>query len=251
MKPAWSYDAIADLYATDMGASMPFDDIGWYRALCVARGGRVIELGCGSGRILLELLAAGIDACGVDRSLPMLKRLRVDAAARGLDATVAQMDLRALALNARFDVILAPYSLVTYLTASTDVVALLGAARIFLHPHGILVLDAFVPQPVSGYSDFGLDYRRAHGDGMLERHKRIAALADGSNRIERHYRRFDAAGKVCDDFMTDETIRPYAEAVLVQLAESVGFVHEYTAYDYAKPGDAEHARFASLVLGAS
>ncbi len=81
-----------------MGQSMPFDDVGWYRDLCLQRGGRTLELGCGTGRILLELLAAGIDAIGADRSLPMLRRLRRDAAERGIEARVAQMDLRQLAL---------------------------------------------------------------------------------------------------------------------------------------------------------
>src|SRR6185503_154493 len=35
---SFSYDAIAEVYATDMGRSMPFDDVGWYRRQCLARG---------------------------------------------------------------------------------------------------------------------------------------------------------------------------------------------------------------------
>src|SRR5437868_3375222 len=80
----WSYDAIASVYATDMGRSMPFDDVGWYRTLCQSQGGAALELGCGTGRILIELLAGGIDAVGADRSLPMLRQLRSDAQARGI-----------------------------------------------------------------------------------------------------------------------------------------------------------------------
>ncbi|TLY48982.1 MAG: class I SAM-dependent methyltransferase, partial [Gammaproteobacteria bacterium] len=76
---SWSYDAIAEIYETDMGQSMPFDDVAFYRSLCLAEGGRVLELGCGTGRILIELMRAGIDAVGADRSLPMLARLHRDA----------------------------------------------------------------------------------------------------------------------------------------------------------------------------
>lgn len=247
----WSYDAIADVYATDMGASMPFDDVGWYARFCRARGGRVLELGCGSGRILVELLAGAIDAIGVDRSLPMLRRLRKDAAARGIDARVAQMDLRALALDVRFDTILAPYSLVTYLTRADELARVVAACRALLVAGGALVLDAFVPQPVVAYEGFRLDYRRAHGDGVLERSKRITPLGDGCNRIQRHYRLDDADGRTLEDFHTDETIRPYAEADLVACGLAAGFLHEATVHDYATPGDAPSPRFATMVLRAA
>ena len=51
-----SYNKIAAVYSTDMGQSMAFDDVGYYRRLCSERGGHTLELGCGTGRILLPLL---------------------------------------------------------------------------------------------------------------------------------------------------------------------------------------------------
>ena len=92
-----NYDRIARFYDVDMARNMPFDDVGFYRSLSAAAGGRVLELGCGNGRILLELIAAGIDAMGVDASAGMLAELRRKAQARGLPAPVARMDVRALA----------------------------------------------------------------------------------------------------------------------------------------------------------
>jgi hypothetical protein len=100
-----SYDRIADVYATDMGASMRFDDIGYYRDLCRRVGGKVLELGCGTGRILLPLLAAGVDIEGLDRSAPMLARLHADAAARGLAAKTHHRDLRTMPEDLAFDVL--------------------------------------------------------------------------------------------------------------------------------------------------
>lgn len=248
MTTPWSYDAIAEVYATDMGASMPFDDVGWYRALCQAHPGAVLELGCGTGRILNELLAAGIDAVGADRSLPMLQRLRRDAAARGLQPAVAQMDLRALALRARFRVILLPYSLITYLTDAEAAVALLAHLRDALEPRGLLVLDAFVPKPVASFSDYRLDYRREHGGGSLERAKRITAQADGTNRIERRYRLLDADGVLQQEFHTDETIRPYAAPQLLAMAAAAGFAAGTAVSDYADGTAAAEPRFFTQVL---
>lgn len=245
----WSYDAIADVYATDMGQSMPFDDVGWYREFSRAQGGRVLELGCGTGRILIELLAAGLDITGADRSLPMLARLRADAAARGLAADVLQMDLRAPALRARFGSILLPYSLITYVTDPPAVVATLTALRELLDNHGRLVLDAFVPQPVASFADFRLDYRRPHEQGFLERRKRITAHADGSNRIERWYRVLTADDSLLQELRTDETIRPYSAATLEALAAAAGYSLQSLVQDYAAHSSTA-PRFATLVLAA-
>jgi len=246
----WSYDAIAEVYATDMGQSMAFDDIGWYRQFCLQRGGAALELGCGTGRILIELLAAGVDAIGADRSLPMLRRLRTDARARGLDARVLQADLRALALRGRFATILLPYSLITYLIDTHVAADVLAGLRPLLTPDGRVVVDAFVPQPVESFSDYRLDYRRGHGDGTLERRKRITAHADGTNRIERWYRVLGADDAVRDEFHTDETIRPYAPAQLRALAEQAGYAIDREVIDYGAAAT-DRPRFATFVLQAT
>lgn len=248
MTASWSYDAIADVYATDMGRSMAFDDVGWYRAFCAGQGGAALELGCGTGRILLELLAAGIDAVGADRSLPMLRRLRRDAAARGLTARVLQMDLRAPALAGRFATILLPYSLITYLTDTAAAAAVLAGLRDLLADDGCIVLDAFVPQPVESFADFRLDYRRPHEDGFLERRKRITANADGTNRIERQYRVLDANDALREEFHTDETIRPYAPAQLQALAQQAGYVVRREVRDYSDAPPSAAMRFVTLIL---
>ena len=244
----FSYDAIADVYSTDMGRSMPFDDIGWYRKLCLERGGRVLELGCGTGRILIELLAAGIDAVGVDRSLPMLQRLQRDAGARGIVPSTAQMDLRQLAVSGPFRIILAPYSLITYLTdpaVATEVLDRLGQ---LLETDGRIIVDAFIPQPVETFVDYRLDYRREYEDGMLERYKKITANVDGTNGIARRYRIVTADGNVKREIITAETIRPYSPRELGALADAAELEVDYWTWDYGARETENGARFATAVL---
>src|SRR5262249_53118596 len=104
-----------------MARNMAFDDVGFYADVCRRKGGRALEMGCGNGRILLALLNRGLDAAGADRSSAMLRELRKRATERSLPARVALMDARALAFCRTFDVVLCPYSLVTYLTTEDDV----------------------------------------------------------------------------------------------------------------------------------
>lgn len=243
----WSYDRIADVYAEDMGRSMAFDDVGWYRRQCHRHRGRVLELGCGTGRVMLPLLADGIDIIGIDRSLPMLRRLRADARSRGLAPHVAQMDLQALTLDATFALILAPYSLVTYLPGQHDLNRWAASVVPLLADGGALVLDAFVPRAVRAGDAFQLDYARPFGDGTLERAKRVQALADGRNRIERRYRLIDAGGDVRQEFNTVDCIRPRAPGELAGALEQAGLRIQEAAWDYGTVDSADSAQFHTVV----
>ena len=245
---AWSYDSLASVYATDMGASMPFDDVGWYVNRC--RGHRTLELGCGTGRILLELLAAGVDTVGVDRSLPMLVELHRQAAHRGLVARVAQADLQALPIIEHFDRILAPYALLTYVSDRQDVKRLLHQLAGLLATDGRLIVDSFVPQPVLSFGEFRDDYRRRHGDGWLQRSKRITALHDGRNRIERRYRLLESDDNLQREWTTCEEIRPYAESEVCEIATAANLTVVNRADDYGQTPAGQMPRFWTVVLGA-
>lgn len=238
-----AYDAIAGIYDADMGASMTLDDIGWYLAQARAAGGPVLELGCGSGRILGPLRTAGIDAVGVDLSLPMLRQARTRC---GEGAALLRMDLRALGLRRHFALALLPYSLCTYLLDEQDWAALARGLLPALRPGARIVVDAFLPQPRLAGSGWLRDYARALGGEWLLRHKRIQALADGSHRIERRYRLRGAFGG--RTLRTEECIRPYPPATLRSLCERhLGRVED-AVWDYDPARSSAQARFCSLVV---
>jgi hypothetical protein len=110
------------------------------------------------------------------------------------------------------------------------------------------VLDAFVPRPVDSFSDFRQDYRRAHGAGWLQRHKRIQAHADGTNRIERRYRLLDADERIVEEFITDERIRPRSPPSIRAAAVAAGLGLQREIYDYGTQPSADDARFFSVCL---
>ena len=108
-----------------------------------------------------------------------LRELRRRAARADLAAPVCRMDVRALGFRRGFDVILCPYSLVTYLTADGDLTRMLHEVREVLRPDGLIVVDAFVPRPIDEHAEFRPDYRRPFGEHLLARSKRIASLDRG------------------------------------------------------------------------
>jgi hypothetical protein len=180
----------------------------------------------------------------------MLRRLRSDAQLHALAPALVQMDIARPSLASRFHTILLPYSLVTYLTDPREATQAIVALASLLEPDGCLVLDAFIPKPVTSFADFREDYRRPHGQGVLERHKRIGANADGTNRIERRYRIYRVDGTLESEFFTDETIRPCAPTDLAALGASAGLIIERWSHDYDASSSADGARFATVVLRA-
>jgi SAM-dependent methyltransferase len=241
-----NYDRIARFYDVDMARNMPFDDIGFYAARCAERGGPVLELGCGNGRILLDLLRRGIAATGVDASAGMLGELRRKATAQSLPAPVARMDVRRLALQQGFAVILCPYSLVTYMAGDDDVARLFGEARRLLAPAGMFVVDAFVPRPLETQDEFTQDYARPFGDGTLVRWKRIRAQDSVTNRIERRYQLLTADGAIAEQHDIAETIRPMSPPALRAAVAAAGLLVEREWWNYGATADPATAQFFTL-----
>lgn len=227
-----NYDRIAHLYDVDMGRNMAFDDAAFYVELAGFANGRVLEIGCGNGRILLELLRHGVDAVGIDASVRMLQELRHKAAARGVDAAVCRMDARALAFRDTFAVVLCPYSLITYMTASDDAARMLAGIRSALAPAGTVVVDAFIPRHGVPSDAFTVDYRREHRSGVLVRSKRVAAVSASTHRIERRYELVAADGRLVERIDTYEDIRLYWPEDIVDLLTTSGFAIERTWGDY-------------------
>lgn len=123
-------------------------DAALYSELARERGGPVLELGCGTGRLLLPLSRAGHRVVGVDCSAPMLRRaearLRAAADTRGA-WQLYQADVRRLDLGERFGLVLAPLDLLGYFPEVGDQLALLEGARSHLRPGGLLALDVTFP----------------------------------------------------------------------------------------------------------
>jgi SAM-dependent methyltransferase len=240
------YDRIAKWYDVDMARNMRFDDVAFYAELCRREGGRVLELGCGNGRVLLELVGRNIDAVGVDTSRKMLQQLRHKARAKGLEPRTCQMDARSLAFGRGFDVVLCPYSLVTYMPQPDDLERLLSGARQVLLADGLLVLDAFIPRDSVASGEYGLDYRRPLGENVLARYKRVARIAPRINRVERRYEVVAADGQVLEAFETSEDIRTFSPDELIGALSRCGFAQQQIWWDYGRASRETDAQFFTV-----
>ena len=66
------WDEYAPFYDWENAQTVGRADVPFWRRLTSGSRGRVLELGCGTGRISVPLARAGVSMVGIDRSAPML-----------------------------------------------------------------------------------------------------------------------------------------------------------------------------------
>lgn len=125
-------------------------DVGFYVEEATAASGPVLELGCGTGRILLPIARAGCTITGVDSSSQMLARckekLAAEAATVQARVTLQQRDIRDFALGAKYALIIAPFRVVQQLARLDDQLRFLAAVAHHLALTGRFIFDVFNPR---------------------------------------------------------------------------------------------------------
>ena len=139
------YDIYARFYDLDHGDLDA--DLFMIQQLAARSGSPILELACGTGRVLLPLARQGYQVTGVDLSAAMLDVARRKAAAERLTGriTLVHQDMRELALDGRFNLAFVAVNSFMHLLSTDDQLTALGRVRQHLNPGGLLLLDLFNP----------------------------------------------------------------------------------------------------------
>ena len=150
------YDQLARYY--DLSHDRLTEDIPYLLQQAAETGGPVLEIGCGSGRLLLPLARAGYDVTGVDVSPEMLARAEARLAAEPADVRrrvrLLAGDARTLQLpgNETFGLIFFGYNTFMHLDEAAAGAAL-KRLRPMLRPGGRLLIDVAGPLMLSLAAD--------------------------------------------------------------------------------------------------
>lgn len=141
------YELIADLYDLEHA---DFDaDIELLLNFAEVVGDPILELGCGSGRLLIPLAEAGFNVVGIDNSRPMLDRAERAIAEAGVAdrVTLHEGDMREAdtAPGGPFGLVIFSLNSIMHLTSSAAQRSALVAARKALDPRGQLIIDTMNP----------------------------------------------------------------------------------------------------------
>lgn len=141
-----------DLYDMENADDPAFDVGFWEGVVGELAPRRVLELGCGTGRLLLPLARLGVAAelVGLDDSEPFLARCAERLAGEAPDVRSAvrlvEADMRAPELEGPFDLVVVAFNSLSYLVERADRLACLRAARELLAPGGVFAFDLVQPR---------------------------------------------------------------------------------------------------------
>ena len=159
------------------------EDVRFYRRLCRAAKGPVLEYGVGNGRIALPVARSGVEVVGVDLSRPMLadlsKQLEKEPAAVQLRVQLVHGDMRRVRLKRRFPLVIAPFNTILHLYERKDVEDFFARVREHLTPRGRFVFDFSLPRP----RDLVFDENRRYKAPRF-RHPTTGELTHYSERFE-------------------------------------------------------------------
>lgn len=143
------WERIAHYYDLDQGSLE--QDIDFYLALAQRTGSPILELGCGTGRLLLALARAGYRVTGVDILPAMLARAEQKSRAAGPKVTgrihLLQENFCQLDLDERFRLAILAVNTIMHLESPYEQRALLQCVFRQLSPGGLFALDLFHPHP--------------------------------------------------------------------------------------------------------
>jgi SAM-dependent methyltransferase len=124
-------------------------DVGFFVEAAQASGGPVLEVGCGTGRVLIPTARAGIDIVGLDLSAHMLAvcRQRLLAEPQEVQSRVrlVQGDMRRFNVGQSFRLVTLPFRPFQHLTTVEDQLSCLATIHRHLAANGKLILDLFNP----------------------------------------------------------------------------------------------------------
>jgi SAM-dependent methyltransferase len=111
----------------------------------LARDGRALELGIGTGRVALPLAEKGIEVCGIDASPSMIEKLRAKRGGENIPVTTG--DFADVAVEGEYDLIYVVFNTFFALLTQEEQTRCFENVAERLSSRGVFVTEAFVPDP--------------------------------------------------------------------------------------------------------
>ena len=231
-------DARYDRFGWDYARFNPLEAraVAWYRAHARRTGGPILELACGTGRLLDLLVADGHEVVGLDRSSSMLRQ----AAERvGNRATLVEGDMASFTLGRRFALAIIADNSLREFVSEAGILACLSRVRDHLQPGGCLLVTERRFDParfVDGVAEHPWSPAGCDPDTGAEIERRVRVRLDAGQRRLHGEMTYRAVGG-------NETWALPFESIVLQpedygrLFEVAGFHGElYVGYE-ARPDD--------------
>jgi SAM-dependent methyltransferase len=216
------------------GGDEPFYDLDFIQRIIEQNGGPALDVGCGTGRLLLRYLAAGLDVEGVDTSADMLAICREKARQQGLTPVLYQQAMQALDLPRCYRTIFIPCGTLCLIIDRDEAMEALCRFNDHLERGGTLIFNLFwqfdqggplSDKPLGAFGEWGDLWSHAQPDGgVIAQHLKIEKI-DRVEQILWAKRRYQLIrdGQVLEEEIFDSNERWYGKYEMVLMLEKAGF----------------------------
>ncbi|MBK1792818.1 class I SAM-dependent methyltransferase [Persicirhabdus sediminis] len=202
-----------------------------------SRPGSTLELGCGSGRLLLPLIESGIDIEGLDSSADMLRLCKAAAKKQKLTPKLHRGKIETLDLKKKYTNVLIP-AFTLQLVDLPSIPSALETIREHMEEGGGLYLTTFIPwaeltddvEEGKWFTDKEINFDEKHKATCQTRHfiQRIPQILEREHRYEIK----NDKGKVIESHDSLQTLTWFWQRELHLLLASAGFRVEETIGDF-------------------
>ncbi|MGL4648328.1 MAG: class I SAM-dependent methyltransferase [Caldilineaceae bacterium] len=238
---------MAELWDFFRGDTSQWPDRRFYLELIAKEGQPVLDVGCGTGRLLLDYMQQGVDVDGVDNSPDMLTLAQRKGAALGLQPRLFTQKVETLDLPRKYQVILIPSSSIQLVTDPTMAAAAMRRLYDHMLPGGAIAgsIMTFWREGEPLVQEWQLAAERIReSDGVLLR-RWSRSVYDPSTECESTEDRYEALvdGVVVESETHSQSpaTRNYTQAQAQQLYAQAGFsaisLHSEFTWEPAKPSD--------------
>lgn len=188
-----TYATIAKHYDPAYGAKSDLKDKPFYMQMARRYGGPILEIACGTGRILLDIARTGIEIAGVDFSEAMLSVLRAKLKAETGEiqdrVRLYTGDMRTFKLGRRFKQVFIPFRPMQHMYSIEDQISALTRAKEHLQRKGLLAFDVFYPdfKKIGDDADVEVPDAEWTDPENPQRIVRRSFLRHGLNRLQQYF----------------------------------------------------------------
>lgn len=218
--------------------------------------GKALEVGCGSGRLLLPLIKCGYAIEGIEISEDMVELLLADAKAQGVKATVHHADINHFSATSDYSAITIP-AFTLQLLSRECALTTLSNLRKMSTDDGALYFTVFIPwAEILGDLEaeaWNLDKKAPYEDKKTAR----CYTKHSINRLEQtlhrkhRYEISKSSGKRLEEHLSEQLLQWYFLAELKLLLEKSGWLYKNHDADLCKGHQDSDAHILTIYASAS
>ena len=239
------YGMLAEFWDLFRGDTSTWEDRFFYLDVVKKYGQPVLDVGCGTGRILLDFKQQGFDIDGIDNSPEMLALLKRKAEELNLKPTVHQQEMTELSLPRKYQTILVPSS--SFQLLLDEKLPPIAVDRFYEHllPGGVLAMPFMTlwnkGEPLE--NEFTREVVRPEDGATIRRwqYARFDPDTDLEHTIDRYEIIRDGEVISSEEHHQSPGTRSYTQVQAIELFQKAGFAdvqvfHEFT-FESVKPED--------------